>query len=255
MSYTTDPQLRNFHQWIRAPVRKLLSTRHAGFSLAMIAFPVLERWTRGKVGIGSLPLQGIARVRFCAELAVQFSHCVIQSTAHFRMCARFLASFPNRDSSPNYFSRMPIKVFGAESLPVYWAFVRRTRVPIVTLRSTRPFILDPYAFHEAVESIVDYEGPAALSRAAFCFPKEGGCCYLGDQDIGARFESFHHCVVECHIAECPETAQIISDMTRQHCKSSKQLHTRLLIDQLAHAVSRKMRLKMGIEIEDVVGNK
>jgi len=106
-----------------------------------------------------------------------------------------------------------------------------------------------------MDSIVDYEGPAALSRAAFCFPKEGGCCYLGDQDIGARFESFHHCVVECHIAECPETAQIISDMTRQHCKSSKELHTRLLIDQLAHAVSRKMRLKMGIEIEDVVGNK
>jgi len=97
-----------------------------------------------------------------------------------------------------------------------------------------------------MDSIVDYEGPAALSRAAFCFPKEGGCCYLGDQDIGARFESFHHCVVECHIAECPETAQIISDMTRQHCKSS---------NQLAHAVSRKMRLKMGIEIEDVVGNK
>ena len=29
----------------------------------------------------------------------------------------------------------------------------------------------------------------------------------------------------------------------------------MLIDQLAHAVSRKMRLKMGIEIEDVVGNK
>src|SRR5207244_12402185 len=44
-------------------------------------------------------------------------------------------------------------------------------------------------------------------------------------------------------------------MTRQHCKSSKELHTRLLIDQLARAVSRKMRLKMGIEIEDVVGNK
>ena len=100
-----------------------------------------------------------------------------------------------------------------------------------------------------MDSIVDYEGPAALSRAAFCFPKEGGCCYLGDQDIGARFESFHHCVVECHTAECPETAQIISDMMRQHCKSSKELHTRLLIDQLARAVSRKIRLKMGIEIE------
>jgi len=155
MSDTTDPQLRNFHQWIRAPVRKLLSTRHAGFSLAMIAFPVLERWTRGKVGIGSLPLQGIARVRFCAELAVQFSHYVIQSTAHFRMCARFLASFPNRDSSPNYFSRMPIKVFGAEPLPVFCAFGPRTRVPIVTLRSTRTFILDPYAFAEAVVSIVE----------------------------------------------------------------------------------------------------
>ena len=106
-----------------------------------------------------------------------------------------------------------------------------------------------------MDSIVDYEGPAALSRAAFCFPKEGGCCYLGDQDIGARFESFHHCVVECHTAEFPETAQIISDMMRQHCKSSKELHTRLLIDQLARAVSRKIRLKMGIEIEDVVGNK
>jgi hypothetical protein len=106
-----------------------------------------------------------------------------------------------------------------------------------------------------MDSIVDYEGPAALSRAAFCFSEEGGCCYLGDQDVGARFESFHHCVVECHIAECPETAQIISDMIRQHCKSSKQLDTRLLIDQLARAVSRKMRLKMGIEIEDVFGNK
>jgi len=44
-------------------------------------------------------------------------------------------------------------------------------------------------------------------------------------------------------------------MIRQHCKSSKQLDTRLLIDQLARAVSRKMRLKMGIEIEDVFGNK
>jgi hypothetical protein len=72
MSAATDFQLRNFRQWIRAPIRRLLPTKHAGFALAMIAFPVLERWIRGKVGIRDLPLKGNAQNRFCAELGAQF---------------------------------------------------------------------------------------------------------------------------------------------------------------------------------------
>jgi hypothetical protein len=156
MSKTTDPQLRNFHQWIRAPIRKLLSTRQAGFALAMIAFPVLERWTRGKVRIGSSSLRGTAHDRFCAELAVQFQSLRDPADGSFPHVAHaFWQAFRNGILHQTTFSRTPIKVFGGEALPVFCAFGRRTCVPIVTLHSTRTFILDPYAFAEAVVSIVE----------------------------------------------------------------------------------------------------
>lgn len=156
MSATTDLDLRNFHQWIRAPIRKLLPTKHAGFALAMIAFPVLERWTRGKVGIKSRLLKGPAGDRFYAELAVQFQSLRDPADGTFPHLAHaFWQAFRNGILHQTTFSRTPIKVLGVETLPVFCAFVPRTGVPILTTHSTRTFILDPYAFAEAVVSIVE----------------------------------------------------------------------------------------------------
>ncbi len=156
MSATTDLDLRNFHQWIRAPIRKLLPTKHAGFALAMIAFPVLERWIRGKVGIRDLPLRNNALDRFSAELAAQFESLRDPANGSFPHAAHaFWQAFRNGILHQATFSRKPIKVSGVEALPVFCAFVPRTGVPIITKHSPRTFILDPYAFAEAVLSIVE----------------------------------------------------------------------------------------------------
>ena len=141
---------------IRDPIRRLLSAKYAGLALSMIAFPVLERWTRGKVGIGHLQLKDDALIKFNAELATQFPSLRDPSDGSFLHVAQaFWQAFRNGILHQTTFSRKPTRVSGVELLPVFCAFGPRTAVPIVTVHSTRTFILNPYGFAEAVLSIVE----------------------------------------------------------------------------------------------------
>lgn len=156
MSAAPDYQLRTFHQRFRSPIRKLMPMRHSGFALAMIAFPVLERWIRGRVGIGSRVLRGKDGDKFYDELIVQFESLCDPPDGSFPHVAHaFWQAFRNGILHQTTFSRKPIEVLGVTALPVFCAFIPRTGVPIITTHSTRTFILDPYAFAEAVLAIVE----------------------------------------------------------------------------------------------------
>ena len=151
-----DFRLRNFHQLIRDPIRRLLPAKYAGLALSMIAFPVLERWIRGKVGIRDLPLRDYAHTKFYAELAVQFPSLLDPTDGSFLHVGQaFWQAFRNGILHQTTFSRKPTKVSDVELLPVFCAFGPRTAVPIVTVHSTRTFILNPYGFAESVLSIVE----------------------------------------------------------------------------------------------------
>ncbi len=156
MNATANFQIRNFQQSIRDPIRRLSRYKHAGFALAMVAFPVLERWIRGKIGIGGLQLKDSAGDKFYAELAARFPALRDPADGAFPHVARvFWQAFRNGIVHQATFSTKPVKVSGVEVLPVFCAFVARTGVPIVTIPSTRNFILDPYSFAEGVLVIVE----------------------------------------------------------------------------------------------------
>ena len=156
MSAPTDYHLKSFHQRFRSPIRKLMPMRHADFALAMIAFPILERWIRGKTGIGSCALRGKVGDKFYDELIAQFESLRDPPDGSFpRVAQAFWQAFRNGILHQTTFSRKPIEVLGITALPVFCAFVPRTGVPIIATHSTRTFILDPYAFAEAVLAILE----------------------------------------------------------------------------------------------------
>lgn len=99
-----------------------------------------------------------------------------------------------------------------------------------------------------MDSIIDDDGPSALNRMLFGFYQDGGCCALSDQEIGAHFPE--GCALECNVAECADAAKIIASLqylARLGPIHSSEPSTKILVDQLARAVSTKMRQKMGID--------
>jgi hypothetical protein len=155
VAVSTDLQFRNFHRWIRNPIRRLSRQKDTGFAVAMITFPVLERWIRGKVGIKSRPLQGTDGDQFYAELAVQFEALHDPADGCFVGVAEtFWQAFRNGILHQVTFSTKPIRA-QVKAQPVFCAFVERSGVPIVTKHSPPSFLLDPYAFAEVTLSIIE----------------------------------------------------------------------------------------------------
>ena len=120
MSAPTDYHLKSFHQRFRSPIRKLMPMRHADFALAMIAFPILERWIRGKTGIGSCALRGKVGDKFYDELIAQFESLRDPPDGSFpRVAQAFWQAFRNGILHQTTFSRKPIEVLGITALPVF----------------------------------------------------------------------------------------------------------------------------------------
>lgn len=46
----TPPDRENFELWVGRPLETIFTQPHAGFIVAMVAFPILERYLRGKSG-------------------------------------------------------------------------------------------------------------------------------------------------------------------------------------------------------------
>jgi hypothetical protein len=155
MNKPTEFQLRNFQQWIRDPIRRLSRQRHTGFSVAMITFPVLERWLRGKVGIKGRRLRGSDADQFYAELAVQFPVLRDPADGSFPHAAEsFWQAFRNGILHQVAFSTKPIKA-RVNTQPPFCAFVERSAAPIVPTYSPPTFLLNPHAFAQAVLSIIE----------------------------------------------------------------------------------------------------
>ena len=155
MNKPTEFQLRNFHQWIRDPIRRLSRQRHTGFAVAMIAFPVLERWLRGKVGIKDRPLRNSEGGQFYAALAVQFPVLRDPADGSFPHVAEsFWQAFRNGILHQVAFSTKPIKA-RVNTQPLFCAFVERSATLIVLTYSPPTFLLNPHAFAQAVLSIIE----------------------------------------------------------------------------------------------------
>lgn len=153
MSTPTPLHLKNFHRWIRDPVRRISRQNHTGFAVAMIAFPVLERWIRGKVGIGSSQLKGEPGEKFYTELAVQFEALRDPAGACSQNVARaFWKAFRHGIFHQATFSREPLK---KPLPPAFCLFGPRSGQPIDTKISPLTFIVDPGAFAERVISIIE----------------------------------------------------------------------------------------------------
>lgn len=97
-----------------------------------------------------------------------------------------------------------------------------------------------------IDGIVDDNGPSGLAETLFGFYRDSGCCALGSQKIGAHFPEADGIAVECHVAECVEGPRIVSELMKCGPRSV-DVRTRMLIDELARAVSRTMRQKAGID--------
>jgi hypothetical protein len=178
MSTASNPHLDNFHKWIRDPINSLSRQKHCGFAMAMIAFPVLERWIRGKVGIKDRQLKGKDGERFYKELAIQFGALRDPEDGSFPHVAKaFWQAFRNGILHQVTFSTKPIKRRVNEQL-VSCAFVGLSGKPIVTEYSPPAFALDPYAFAEAVLSIVekDFGAYEAAEHTNLPFIKDGTTC-------------------------------------------------------------------------------
>ena len=154
LSTINNPNLKNFHQWIRDPIKLLSQQKHNGFAVSMIAFPVLERWIRGKVGIKNRRLREDDGERFYNELAIQFGALRDPEDGSFPNVAKaFWELFRHGILHQATFSTKPIKICIDEKW-VSCAFVE-LGVPIVTQHPPPSFQLDPYSFAKTVLSIVE----------------------------------------------------------------------------------------------------
>ena len=155
MNSATDFQRTNFNRWIRDPICNLSRQKHTGFAVAMIAFPILERWIRGRIGIKDRPLRDSDGDQFYGELAAQFPALRDPADGSFPHAAKsFWQAFRNGILHQVAFSTKPIKAH-VNMQPLFCAFLEQLTVPIVLTSPPPTFLLNPHAFAQAVLSIIE----------------------------------------------------------------------------------------------------
>lgn len=156
MSDATDMNHRDFGRWIRDPVRRLLKQKHAGFALAMISFPVLERLLRGKSGVAGNPLKDDYSARFYLALTDCFPELRDPPSGTFRHVAQvFWNGFRNGILHQATFSTKQITVKRNQQPSAWCVFQLKTGVAIKVSYSKRIIAVDPFAFSEVVLSLIE----------------------------------------------------------------------------------------------------
>src|SRR6266545_5128779 len=152
MTEIIEMDLRNFRRWIRDPVQCLLKQKHAGFALAMISFPVLERLVRGKSGASDSQ----TNQPFYSALTNCFSALRDPPSGKFRYVAQvFWQGFRNGILHQATFSTKPAKVQGNEQPAAFCVFHPESGIAIEVRDSKRVIIVDPFAFSESVLELIE----------------------------------------------------------------------------------------------------
>ncbi len=158
MGDTTDIDRKSFRRWIRDPVRRLLKQKHAGFVLAMISFPVLERLVRGKSGIADRPIRcgSDDEKRFYAALTGYFPalHCSPSGTFH-DVANVFWQGFRNGILHQATFSYKGYAVKENTRVSASCIFILKTGIAIKVNETKRLIAMDPFAFSESVVGLIE----------------------------------------------------------------------------------------------------
>ena len=153
----TNINLRNFRLWVRDPVRRLLKEKHAGFALAMISFPVLERLVRGKSGLADKPLNKEPNSsQFYTALTDYFPALHDPPSGTFENVAQvFWQGFRNGILHQATFSTKRITVQKSEQPAAFCSFNLRSGIAIKVSDSKRVIVVDPFAFSKSVVELIE----------------------------------------------------------------------------------------------------
>ncbi|MGB8168088.1 MAG: hypothetical protein WCF18_11395 [Chthoniobacteraceae bacterium] len=154
MAEATDMNLRNFRLWIRDPVCRLLKQKDAGFALAMISFPVLERLLRGKSGVSDNPLRGDYSEPFYTALTNCFPSLQDPPSGTFRHVAQlFWQGFRNGILHQATFSKNPI--MKGKERAAFCVFEPGAGIAIEVRDLKRVIVVDPFPFSESVLELIE----------------------------------------------------------------------------------------------------
>ena len=152
MAKATNMNLKNFRLWIRDPVRRLLKQKHAGFALAMISFPVLERLVRGKSGMSDRPIRD--GCPFYSELAKCFPELRDPPSGTFPFVSQlFWQGFRNGILHQATFSKNQIKK--GKERAAFCLFEPGAGVAIKVRDLKRVIVVDPFPFSESVLELIE----------------------------------------------------------------------------------------------------
>ena len=152
MTEIIEMDLRNFRRWIRDPVQCLLKQKHAGFALAMISFPVLERLVRGKSGASDSQ----TNQPFYSALTNCFRALRDPPSGKFPYVAQvFWQGFRNGIVHQASFSGKPATVQGNAQRAAFCVFHPGSGIAIEVRDLKRVIIVDPFAFSETVLELIE----------------------------------------------------------------------------------------------------